>query len=97
MSDLVELEHRATNPGKPQRAAARVTTAPTAVFEPMEVQILGWPKSMSYEIPGSHWMPRANPALDTAGGAGAPLIPQVGDRCLVTFDHLGDAWVDVWG
>ena len=94
--DLVKQERRQLRSGKPTCARGRVVEGPNG-DDRILVQLIGWSAHYAYEIPKTNWMPRPNQQLDTALGAGPPLVPKKGDTCLVVFDHLGDGWVPVWG
>lgn len=84
MSLLDSLEAGPRRPGRPVAARGRVSKAPSAVDQPLEVILINFSSSYSYEVPGGNW---------TARGS---TLPAKGNGCVVVFDDDGDAWVPVW-
>jgi hypothetical protein len=70
--------------GRPPVVRGKVLLPPTGVGLPMTVYLEGFSSDYHQEIAGPNWQPRPE------------RLPQRDDPCVVTYDHLGDAWLQ-WG
>lgn len=84
MGTLADLSGGPQRASRPSVGRARVTRAPGAPDDSLEVVLINYSAAYKYDVPAGNWMPRGDD------------LPTVNAACIVTFDDDGDAWVPAW-